>query len=68
VPSRYGDEGNRLGVVANLLDEGGSLLDDFVETVLAPLQKESVSGGSVFFFKKKKNTLVVSILLTATMS
>jgi hypothetical protein len=31
------DEGNVLGVVADLLDEGRSLLDDFVETLLGPL-------------------------------
>jgi hypothetical protein len=37
VPSGDGDEGNRLGVVSDLLDEAGSLLDDFVETVLSPL-------------------------------
>ena len=32
-----GDERNRLGVVSDLLDEVGSLLDDFVETILGPL-------------------------------
>lgn len=32
-----GDEGNVLGVVANLLDEVGRLLDDLVEAVLGPL-------------------------------
>lgn len=32
-----GDEGNRLGVVANLLDEVGSLLDDLTEASLGPL-------------------------------
>jgi len=32
-----GDERNRLGVVADLLDEVGCLLDDFVESVLRPL-------------------------------
>jgi len=37
VPSGDGDEGNRLGVVSDLLDETGSLLDDFVESVLGPL-------------------------------
>jgi hypothetical protein len=37
VPSRDGDEGNGLGVVSDLFDETRSLLDDFVETVLAPL-------------------------------
>jgi len=31
------DEGNVLWVVADLLDEGRSLLDDFVETLLGPL-------------------------------
>lgn len=37
MPSRDGDERNRLGVVSDLLDETGSLLDDFVESVLGPL-------------------------------
>ena len=37
VPSRDGDEGNGLGVVTNLFDEVGGFLDDFVETLLAPL-------------------------------
>ena len=37
VPAGDGDEGDGLGVVADLLDEGGGLLDDFVETVLTPL-------------------------------
>jgi len=37
VPSGDGDEGNRLGVVTDLLDEVGGLLDDFVESVLGPL-------------------------------
>ena len=37
VPARDGDESDSLGVVADLLDEGGRLLDDFVEAVLAPL-------------------------------
>ena len=32
-----GDEGNGLGVVADLLDEVGSLLDDFLVTGLSPL-------------------------------
>ena len=32
-----GDEGNGLGVVADLLDEGGGLLDDFLVTGLRPL-------------------------------
>lgn len=32
-----GHEGNVLGVVADLLDEGGGLLDDLLETVLGPL-------------------------------
>jgi len=37
VPARDGHEGDSLGVVTDLLDEGGSFLDDFVETILAPL-------------------------------
>ena len=32
-----GDERNSLGVVADLLDKVGSLLDDFVESILGPL-------------------------------
>jgi hypothetical protein len=36
-PARDGDESDGLGVVADLLDETRSLLDDFVETVLGPL-------------------------------
>ena len=38
VPAGDGDEGDSLGVVADLLDEGRSFLDNFVETVLTPLQ------------------------------
>ena len=37
VPAGDGDEANSLRVVADLLDEGGRLLDDFIEAVLAPL-------------------------------
>ena len=37
VPARDRDEGDRLRVVPNLLDEGRSFFDDFVEAVLAPL-------------------------------
>lgn len=37
VPAGDGDEGNGLGVVTNLFDEGGRLLNDFVETILRPL-------------------------------
>lgn len=37
VPPGDGHEGDSLRVVTDLLDEGGRLLDDFVETVLAPL-------------------------------
>ena len=37
VPAGDRDESDGLRVVADLLDEGGGLLDDFVETVLAPL-------------------------------
>ena len=37
VPARDGHERDGLGVVTDLLDEGGRLLNDFVEAVLAPL-------------------------------
>lgn len=37
VPAGDGDEGDGLGVVTDLLDESGRLLDDFVETILGPL-------------------------------
>ena len=37
VEARDGDESDRLGVVSDLLDEVGSLLDDFLETGLGPL-------------------------------
>jgi len=36
VPARDGNESDSLGVITNLLDETGSFLDDFVETILAP--------------------------------
>ena len=37
MPARDGDERNGLGVVADLLDEVGRLLDDFLETGLGPV-------------------------------
>ena len=37
VPAGDGHEGNRLRVVTHLFDEGGRLLDDFVEPILGPL-------------------------------
>ena len=40
VPSRDGDESNSLGVVTDLFDEVGGLLDDFIETLLTPLRAE----------------------------
>ena len=43
VPAGDGNEADSLRVVANLLDEGGRLLDDFVEAVLAPLQGTSIT-------------------------
>ena len=43
MPARDRDEGNCLGVVTNLLDEGRRLLDDFVEAILAPLRILSVT-------------------------
>ena len=36
MPSRDGDESNGLGVVSNLLDEVGCLLDDFVVPGFGP--------------------------------
>lgn len=41
-----GDEGNSLGVVADLLDEVGGLLDDFVESVLSPLGSVHLVDGN----------------------
>ena len=38
MPAGDGDEADGLGVVADLLDEGRRLLDNFVEAVLTPLQ------------------------------
>ena len=37
MPAGDGDEGDGLGVVTDLLDEVGGLLDDLVESVLGPL-------------------------------
>ena len=37
VPARDRDESNRLGVVSNLLDKVGCLLDDFIVTGFRPL-------------------------------
>jgi hypothetical protein len=37
VPARNGNECDSLRVVADLLDEGGGLLNDLIETVLTPL-------------------------------
>ena len=70
MPSRDGDEGNSLGVVADLLDEVGSFLDDFVETILGPLNdiEATMSETTTKGRKSSERTLVVSILLTATMS
>ena len=52
MPAGDGDESDRLGVVADLLDEGGGLLNDFVETVLAPLQ---ISVNYYIWKVSKKN-------------
>lgn len=41
-----GDEGNRLGVVADLLDEVGGLLDNLVVTVLSPLASVHLVQGN----------------------
>jgi hypothetical protein len=37
VPARDGDEGDRLGVETDLLDEARHFLDDFVEALFGPL-------------------------------
>jgi hypothetical protein len=39
MPTRDGHEGNSLGVVSHFFDEVRGFLDDFVESVLAPLWK-----------------------------
>ena len=41
VPARDGHESNTLRVVADLLDEGGGFLDNFVETIFTPLHRSS---------------------------
>jgi hypothetical protein len=38
MPARDRNEWNGLGVVTDLLDEGGGFLDDFIETILRPLE------------------------------
>ena len=38
MPSRNGNESDSLGVVSDLLDEVGGFLDNFIETLLAPLE------------------------------
>lgn len=43
VPAGNRDEGNGLGVVADLLDEVRSFFDDFIEPILRPLQRHIVS-------------------------
>ena len=45
VESGDGDESNSLGVVSDLLDEVGSLLDDFLETSLRPLSGVHLVDG-----------------------
>ena len=66
VPSGDGNEGDGLGVVSDLLNEVGGFLDNFIETLLAPLQN-TVSSSPIADYTGYR-TLVVSILLTATMS
>ena len=72
VPSGDGDEGNRLGVVTDLLDESGSLLDDFLVSVLGPLcardKTKMLETGTLVDEMTRVPTLQVSILLMATMS
>ena len=45
VPARDGDESDGLRVVADLLDEGGRLLDNFVEAILRPLYSSQYQWG-----------------------
>ena len=59
MPAGDGDEGDSLGVVADLLDEGGGLLHDLVETVLAPLQIMI----SCRIWKSRKKTCLSSVHL-----
>lgn len=46
VETRNGDESNSLWVVADLLDEGRRLLDDFVESILRPLSGVHLVDGN----------------------
>jgi len=46
VPSGDGDEGNGLGVVSDLLDETGGLLDDLVVSVTGPLAGVHLVDGN----------------------
>lgn len=46
VEARDGDEGNGLGVVADLLDEGRCLLDDFLVTLLLPASSVHLVDGN----------------------
>ena len=39
MPTRDWHEGNSLGVVSDLFNEVGGFLDNFVESILAPLRK-----------------------------
>ena len=66
VPAGDRDEGDRLRVVADLLDEVGGFLDDFIETVFGPLGEHSQHW--LQYISDSQQTLAVSILLTATIS
>ncbi len=46
VPARDGHEGNGFGVIADLLDEGRCLLDNFIEPILAPLEMKRLAKKS----------------------
>lgn len=65
MPAGNGYECDGLGVIADLFNEGRSLLYDFIEAVLTPLENRSKQRK---VDKASKPTLVVSILLTATIS
>jgi hypothetical protein len=46
MPARDWNESNRLGVVSNLLDKVGSLLDDFIKTGFGPFSGIHLVDGN----------------------
>jgi hypothetical protein len=50
VPARDRDESNGLGIISNLLDKVGSLLDDFIESAFRPFSSiHFVDGNDKLF-------------------